>query len=101
MVLDSHRNAEKPLGFYTRSKRGLMSEQDRSPRSVVYLFVDTNLLVQCCSLGNLDWSDWNEFDEVRLIVSKPVQREIDHLKNRGTAVSVNAREPQTQCFARC
>ena len=50
--------------------------------SVVYLFVDTNLLVQCCSLRNLDWSDWNEFDEVRLIVSKPVQREIDHLKNR-------------------
>ena len=51
--------------------------------SVVYLFVDTNLLVQCRPLEELDWSAWNEFDEVRLIVSKPVQREIDYRKNKG------------------
>ena len=51
--------------------------------SVVYLFVDTNLLLQCRSLEELDWSTWNKFDEVRLIVSKPVQREIDYRKNKG------------------
>ena len=61
-----------------------MSEQDRSPRSVVYLFVDTNLLIQCRPLENLDWSAWDEFDEVRLIVSKPVLREIDYRKNKGS-----------------
>ncbi len=51
--------------------------------SVVYLFVDTNLLFQCRPLEELDWSAWNEFDEVRLIVSKPVLREIDYRKNKG------------------
>ena len=48
--------------------------------SVVYLFADTNLLIQC---RELDWSAWNEFDEVRLIVSSPVLREIDYRKNKG------------------
>ena len=52
-----------------------MSEQDRSPRSVVYLFVDTTLLFQCRPLKELDWSIVNEFDEVRLIVSSPVLHE--------------------------
>ena len=51
--------------------------------SVVYLFVDTNLLFQCRPLEELDWSAWNEFDEVQLIVSKPVLREIDYRKNKG------------------
>lgn len=31
-------------------------------------------------LENLDWSEWNEF-EVHLIVCRPVQKEIDNLKN--------------------
>ena len=52
-------------------------------RSIVYLFPDTNLLLQCRPLKDLDWSTWNEFDEVRLIVSAPVLREIDYRKNRG------------------
>ena len=51
--------------------------------SVVSLFVDTNLLFQCRPLEELDWSAWNAFDEVRLIVSKPVLREIDARKNKG------------------
>ena len=51
--------------------------------SVVYLFADTNLLIQCRPLEELDWSVWNEFDEVRLIVSSPVLREIDYRKNKG------------------
>lgn len=51
--------------------------------SIVYLFADTNLLFQCRPLEKLDWSAWNQFDEVRLIVSKPVVREIDYRKNKG------------------
>ena len=51
--------------------------------SVLYLFVDTNLFVQCFPLEQLDWSRRNSFDEVRLIVSKPVLREIDNHKNKG------------------
>ena len=60
--------------------------------SVVYLFADTNLLIQGRSLEELDWSAWNEFDEVRLIVSSPVLREIDYRKNKGNdRVSKRAR----------
>ena len=50
---------------------------------VLYLFVDTNLLIQCQPLEQLDWSSWSSFDEVRLIVSSPVLREIDYRKNKG------------------
>ena len=53
-------------------------------KSILYYFVDTNLFIQCQPLESLDWSPWHEFEEVRLIVSSPVLREIDHFKNRGT-----------------
>ena len=51
--------------------------------STLYYFVDTNLFIQCRSLQQLDWSPWHDFDEVRLIVSNPVLREIDRLKTKG------------------
>ena len=51
--------------------------------SALYFFVDTNLLIQCKPLEQLDWSPWKTFEEVRLIVSSPVLREIDHRKNKG------------------
>ncbi len=51
--------------------------------SIVYLFPDTNLFVQCRPLEDLGWSAWAEFDEVHLIVTRPVQKEIDNQKNRG------------------
>ena len=52
--------------------------------SIVYLFVDTNLFLQCRPMEELNWSTWNEFDEVRLIVSSPVLREIDYRKSKGS-----------------
>ncbi len=61
--------------------------------STLYLFVDTNLFIQCRSLEDLDWSPWRAFEEVRLIVSTPVLREIDGLKKtRGGRVQRRARE---------
>jgi hypothetical protein len=53
--------------------------------STIYLFPDTNLFVQCKSLRELDWSTWAEFDEVHLIVSRPVQAEIDNQKGKGSS----------------
>jgi predicted ribonuclease YlaK len=50
---------------------------------VVHLFPDTNVLVQCRPLKELDWSAWREFDEVHLVISRPVQAEIDDQKNKG------------------
>jgi predicted ribonuclease YlaK len=53
-----------------------------SPK-ILYLFPDTNLFAQCRALEELDWDRWGDFDEVHLIVSRPVQAEIDHQKNKG------------------
>ena len=52
--------------------------------SILYLFrSDTNLFIQCRSIVELPWSDLGDFDEIRLVVCRPVQREIDNQKNRG------------------
>lgn len=53
------------------------------PTSIVYLFADTNLFIQCRPLAELDWSMWNQFSEIRIVVSQPVLREIDAQKGRG------------------
>lgn len=50
---------------------------------IVYLFPDTNVLVQCRTLHELDWTAWRKFDEVHLIITRPVQSEIDDHKNKG------------------
>ena len=50
---------------------------------ILYLFPDTNVFIQCRPLNHLDWSDWKEFSEVHLLVSRPVRREIDNQKSRG------------------
>ncbi len=50
---------------------------------ILHIFPDTNLFIQCRPLHELDWSKWAEFDEVHLLVCRPVQREIDNQKARG------------------
>ena len=61
--------------------------------SSLHYFVDANLFLQCRPLEQLDWSPWDGFQEVRLIVSSPVLREIDNLKNKGNdRVGSRARE---------
>ncbi len=51
--------------------------------SILSFFPDTNLFIQCRPLGELDWSEWTDFEEVHLIVCRTVQREIDQQKHRG------------------
>ena len=51
--------------------------------STVIYFVDTNLFLQCHPLEQLDWTPRDGFEEVRLVVSGPVLREIDYRKNKG------------------
>lgn len=51
--------------------------------SKVYLFPDTNLFIQCKPMNELNWSKWNDYDEVCLIISRPVQAEIDRQKGGG------------------
>lgn len=53
-----------------------------STATVIY-FVDTNLFLQCHPWEQLDWTPWDDLEEVRLIVSSPVLREVDYRKNKG------------------
>src|SRR5262245_61513282 len=66
-----------------RSQRAVQWERAAMTTRIVYLFPDTNLFIQCKTRAELDWSAWKDYDELRLIVSKPVLREIDHLKKKG------------------
>jgi hypothetical protein len=53
------------------------------PRTI-HLFADTNLFIQCRSLDELDWTlVAEEASEIYVVVSKPVQKEIDDHKNQG------------------
>ena len=65
----------------------------------LHLFVDTNLFIQCRNLAELDWSEWEDFSEVHLIVCLPVQREIDRQKTRGNSrVGKRARDTYSSLF---
>ena len=69
--------------------------------SILYFFVDTNLFLQCRQLEQLDWSPWDSFEEVRLIVSKAVLREIDYRKNKGSDPCRQTRQSlHMPCFAK-
>lgn len=65
----------------------------------LYFLPDTNLFIQCYPLEELDWSKWSEFDEIHLIVCRPVQREIDEQKVRGNE-RVGKRARQTYSMFR-
>lgn len=51
------------------------------------VFPDTNLFVQCRALEQLDWTIFSAFDDVRLLVTRPVQAEIDAQKGSGSGRS--------------
>lgn len=50
----------------------------------VVLFPDTNLFIECLPLEDIDWSIIGECDAIDLVVTLPVQREIDNQKKRPT-----------------
>ncbi len=46
-------------------------------------FLDTNILLQCKDLRELPWREITDADEIKLVISRPVQEEIDRLKHDG------------------
>lgn len=48
-----------------------------------YFFVDTNLFLQCRDVGDLPWNEISDAQEIRLIIPRAVQNEIDRLKADG------------------
>ena len=58
---------------------------------ILYLFCDTNLLFECKPLPQLDWPRWSAFDEVQVVITDPVLREVDHRKQGSGRVTKRAR----------
>ncbi len=50
-----------------------------------YFFVDTNLFLQCRDVSDLPWGDISDAQQVRLIIPRAVQTEIDKLKADGNS----------------
>lgn len=63
--------------------RKIKSEQVGANADLV-LFPDTNFFYHCYPVEQLDWSDFKGFAHVYVVVSHPVQREIDGHKNKGS-----------------
>ena len=71
--------------LHTQIPYGMLdsSKETRMAVRVLYLFPDTNVFIQCRPLEDLNWSEWEGFEEVHLLVCRTVQREIDRQKSRG------------------
>lgn len=64
--------------------------------TTAYLFPDTNLFVQCRQLAELDWSQWADFDRIELVLTRPVQAELDRQKKAQGRISKRARMANAQ-----
>ena len=52
--------------------------------NILYLIPDTNVFIQCRQFEEFGWDEWSsKFDEVQIVICRPVQRQIDNLKYRG------------------
>ena len=60
--------------------------------TILTLFPDTNIFIQCKPLSEVDWLEFGDLDRVDLLVARPVQVEIDNQKGKGSGrVSKRAR----------
>ena len=48
-------------------------------------FVDTNFFLQCKNYSEINWSEITSDKEIIIIITRPVQIEIDRLKNDGNS----------------
>lgn len=51
----------------------------------LYLFPDTNVFIQCKRLHEVDWSAFSEWEQIQIVITRPVQAEIDSFKSRGNS----------------
>jgi hypothetical protein len=62
---------------------------------MLVLVVDTNLFHEFRRLEDLPWDELGEPEEVVLVVTEPVQSELDeHKKSLGSSFKCNTRSPQ-------
>lgn len=51
----------------------------------LHLFPDTNILLQCKPLEQVSFKEITDCDEVEIIITRPVQKEIDDQKGKGNS----------------
>ena len=52
--------------------------------NTLYLIPDTNVFIQCRPFEEFGWDQWYcDYDEVQIVICRPVQRQIDNLKYKG------------------
>ena len=52
-----------------------------SQLSTLLVFPDTNVFLHCHPFDQWDWSIWGSYDEVHMILCRPVHSELENLKN--------------------
>lgn len=58
----------------------------------IYCFPDTNLFIQCKPIEEWDWSVFEKCEAIDVLITRPVQKEIDEHKGKGNArVAARAR----------
>lgn len=50
---------------------------------VLYLFPDTNVFLQCKPLEQTTWETFGNWERIEIVVTRPIQTEIDSLKGKG------------------
>ena len=63
--------------------RALASRSTILNNMTVFIFPDTNAFLQCRDFAELRWADITSEENIRILVSRTVQREIDRLKTDG------------------
>jgi hypothetical protein len=51
----------------------------------LYLFPDTNIFLHCKPLDQVSWSALGEWDQIEILLTRPVATEIDELKGKGSS----------------
>lgn len=51
----------------------------------LYLFPDSNIFLQCKDLTQVNFSEITACDEVCIIITRPIQQEIDRQKGQGNS----------------
>jgi hypothetical protein len=61
-------------------------------------FVDTNFFLECKKYDQLNWSEITADKDITILITRPVQIEIDRLKNKGNTRSSNRARETTSLF---
>lgn len=68
--------------------------------SNLYLFPDTNVFLQCKPLEHVGWEEFSGWERIEVVVTRPVQAEIDALKGKGNSRQASKARAATSLLRR-